>query len=371
MKKVLIAINFDEGLYNFRKELLEALIDASYEVHLAIPKGEFTQRLIRMGCKMHPVELSRRGTNPLQDIRLMKQYEKIVCEVCPDVVLTYTIKPNVYMGMVCKKRHVPYIATITGLGTAVEGNGMLQSFTRMLYSLAMKKVAVLFFQNEANERFFAGKRIGVGKHRMLPGSGVNLEHFTVQEFPEGEPVLFQFISRVMKEKGIEQFLDTAEVIKKEFPDTRFRILGFLEDDYDGKERFDRLCKMNIIEFAGSVEDVRPFIQESQCTLHPSFYPEGMSNVCLESAACGRAVITTDRPGCRDTVKDGITGFIIKERSSKDLIDKVRKFLQMKPCERIQMGKAARAFMEERFDRKIVVENYLHAIAEITKISKEL
>ena len=321
-QKILLAINFDEGLYNFRKELLEALLTAGYEVHLAVPNGEFVGRLQEMGCIFHDTALNRRGKNPLQELSLIRRYDEILREVAPDAVLTYTIKPNIYLGFLCGRKKIPYMTTITGLGTAVEGKGLLQSFTRRLYKAAMKKAEIVFFQNETNEKLFTQLGIAPGRHRMLPGSGVNLQHFAYQPFPEGESTDFLFISRVMKEKGIEEYLDAAEAIKKEYPNTSFRILGFLEDDYTGRERFERLQKNGTICFEGSVKDVIPYIRNSQCTVHPSFYPEGMSNVCLESAACGRAVITTNRPGCRETIQDGVSGFLICEQDSQDLIEKI-------------------------------------------------
>lgn len=363
-QRILLAINFDEGLYNFRKELLEALLAAGYEVHIAVPDGEFVGRLRKMGCIFHDTALNRRGKNPLQEISLIRTYDGILEEVKPNVVLTYTIKPNIYLGLLCGRRKIPYMTTITGLGTAVEGRGLLQCFTRRLYKAALKRAELVFFQNETNEQIFAQLGIAPGRHRMLPGSGVNLEHFTYQPFPEQDTVEFLFISRVMKEKGIEEYLDAAEAIKKEYPKTSFRILGFLEEDYTGRERFERLQREGIIRFEGSVEDVIPYIRSSQCTVHPSYYPEGMSNVCLESAACGRAVITTERPGCRETIRDGNSGFLVKERSSEDLIAKIRQFLELSSKERKQLGINGRCYMEERFDRNIVVQKYLDAVAEV-------
>ena len=365
MKKVLIAINFDEGLFNFRKELIEALVAAAYEVHIALPDGEYIPRLKQMGCIFHETAFRRRGKNPFQECRLIARYGRILKEVRPDVVLTYTIKPNLYMGMLCGMRRIPYITTITGLGTAVEGTGLLQKMTQMMYRMAMRKASVVFFQNAANEKLFTDRKIAPGKHRMLPGSGVNLEHFSYQGFPAEGPVEFLFISRVMKEKGIEQYLDAAEAVRKRYPDTVFRILGFLEEDYEGTKRLRRMAEQGIVRFEGSVEDVVPYIRNSQCTVHPSFYPEGMSNVCLESAACGRAVITTDRAGCRETVKDGETGFLVQERDSADLIEKILRFLEMPVKEREQMGRRGRAYMESCFDRRIVVKHYLDAVAELT------
>lgn len=364
MKKILILTNNDIGLYNFRKELLQALIQEGYELHIALPYGSFVDKMQEMGCIYYDTEMDRRGKNPLQEAELINCYRKILKCVKPDLVLTYTIKPNIYGGSLCSYLNIPYITNITGLGTAVEGNGLLQKMTASMYRYAMRGVSCLFFQNKVNEAYFTKKKIGLGRHKMVPGSGVNLERYHYLEFPKEGAIEFLFISRVLKEKGIEQYLDTAEVIKKEYPETVFRILGFLEEDYEGKERLQKLCAEGIVIFEGMIADITPFLQRCQCTIHPSFYPEGMSNVCLESAASGRPVITTRRAGCADTVEEGVTGLLVEEQNSQDLIEKVRIFLAMSYEDRKQMGIRARQRIEKRFDRNIVIANYLMEIKKI-------
>ncbi len=356
-KRVLIAINFDEGLYNFRKELVESLVERGHEVHLAMPYGEYTDRLVKMGCIFHDVPLNRRGTNPLQEIRLLGAYRKILKEVRPDSVLTYTIKPNVYCGGMCGLMGISYMPTITGLGTAVEGRGLLQSFTQLLYKLAMKKSHLIFFQNEDNKILF--EKLGIGKkHKLISGSGVNLSRYALLPFNQKERPGFVYISRVMKEKGIDCLMDAAE----HFADRAdFTVLGFLEEDYENRDRFEDLVKRGIIKYPGSVEDVRPYLAESRALVHPSFYPEGMSNVCMEAASSGRAIITTDHNGCRQTVKNGETGLLVRPNDSADLIEKLEQFLSMSMEEQKQMGLAGRRFMEEVFDRRLVIGAYVKEI----------
>lgn len=361
MKKVLVVINFDVGLYNFRREVLEAFLAVPYEVHIALPYGSCVDKLTELGCIYHETRLRRRGTNVLEELALIRRYNEVLCEVRPDIVLTYTIKPNIYMGILCGLKKIKYITNITGLGTAVEGDGLLQKFTIRLYKIAMRRAECLFFQNATNEELFTKKKILPQKHIMLPGSGVNLDKFRYLEYPKEDTIEFLFISRILKEKGIEQYLDMAQAIKKKYPNTVFHILGFCEDDYEGVERFQALQENGTVVFHGMVTDVISFLQKSQCTIHPSFYPEGMSNVCLESAASGRPVITTKRPGCADTIEDGVTGFLVEERSSEDLIEKVERFLALSVEEREQMGKNARKRMEAQFDRRIVIERYLSVL----------
>lgn len=371
MKKVLIIANLDVGLYNFRRELLEALLAEPYELHIALPDGEFVPRMEEMGCIFHETKLIRRGMNPFQELQLMRRYKQIIKEIKPDVALTYTIKPNIYGGSALAKAKVPYITNITGLGTAVEGNGLLQKLTVRMYRHAMRGVVALFFQNDANRKYFEEKGIAVDKHKRIPGSGVNLDRFKYLEYPNEEaPVSILFISRVLREKGIEQFMGMAEVIKKEYPCTEFHILGFCEGDENEPDSYrNKIMKLEeagVLKFEGMQKDITPFIKDSFCTVHPSFYPEGMSNVCLESAASGRPVITTDRPGCRETIDDGVTGLLVKEQDTEDLIRAVRAFIELPYEQKQMMGIAARTKMEREFDRKIVVQAYLKEIKEVIR-----
>lgn len=373
MKKILILANNDIGLYNFRKEILQALLKVPYEVHIALPYGSFVEPMVEMGCKFHNTQMERRGTNPFQEVTLLRRYGKLLKKIKPDVVLTYTIKPNIYGGILCSLKKIPYITTITGLGTAVEGDGILQKVTVSLYRFAMRKVRFLFFQNEDNETFFKEKDIAASRHVRIPGSGVNLDRYVYLSYPDPglnpvERAEFLFISRVMKEKGIEQYLAMAEAIKQKYPHTKFHILGFCEEDEEKPDSYrKKIAEMEergIVEFQGMQKDIVPFLKASQCTVHPSFYPEGMSNVCLESAASGRPVITTNRPGCKDTIDDGKTGFLVREQDTEDLIQKVEMFLQLPYEKRKEMGIEAHKKMVREFDRNIVVKKYLEAIAEV-------
>lgn len=370
MKKILIIANNDIGMYHFRKELLEALIKKPYEVHIALPYGSFVENMKDMGCVFHETKMERRGKNPFQELKLINCYQRILKKIKPDVVLTYTIKPNLYGGMLCAWKKIPYITNITGLGTAVEGNGLLQKITICLYRFAMRKVNVLFFQNETNEKYMTDKKIALGKHKIIPGSGVNLERFQFLEFPNSEQVEFLFISRVMKEKGIDQYIQMATHIKKKYPNTVFHILGFCEDDDEKpdsyKKRLETLQQQEVVVFHGMQPEIDEFLKKSQCTIHPSFYPEGMSNVCLESAASGRPVITTKRAGCKETIEDGVTGFLVEEQNAEQLILRVEAFLKMTLEQRKEMGIRARKKMEQQFDRNIVVKAYLDEIQKIAE-----
>ncbi|BCD08158.1 TPA: glycosyltransferase family 4 protein [Bacillus cereus] len=363
MKRVLILANNDVGLYKFRKELIQELVK-KYEVYVSLPDGGFIPQLKEIGCKFIDTSISRRGTNPITDFKLLMNYKRIIKEVKPDVVLTYTIKPNIYGGLACKMSGVPYIANITGLGTAVENGGLLQKITLFLYRSALKKARCVFFQNKENQEFFIKEKIIKGDNRLIPGSGVNLDYYMVLDYPSDEVVNFLFIARVMKEKGIENYLDAAEYIKKKYPKTAFHILGFCEQDYENKLR--EMQDRGIIKYHGMQSDVREFHKFSHCTIHPTYYPEGMSNVLLETAACGRPIITTNRSGCREIIDNGLNGYIVEQQNSKDLIEKIESFLNLNYEDKEKMGISGRVKVEKEFNREIIVDSYVEKIEEILR-----
>ncbi|HWO77457.1 MAG TPA: glycosyltransferase family 4 protein [Bacillus sp. (in: firmicutes)] len=357
--KVLVLANFGMGLYNFRKELLEQLINQNHEVYISLPNDDYVPKLESIGCKFLNTPISRRGTNPISDLKLLLNYKKIIRSIKPDVVLTYTIKPNIYGGLACRLANVPLIANITGLGTAVENGVLLQKITLFLYKISLKKAKCVFFQNENNMKFLTNRNIIKGYHRVIPGSGVNLDHYTLLDYPPDDTINFLFISRVMKEKGIDQYLDAATYIKEKYPNTAFHIVGFCEEAYE--EELKDMQRRGIVLYHGRQNDVREFHKFSHCTIHPTYYPEGMSNVLLESAACGRPVITTNRPGCREIVDDEVNGYIIEQQNSQDLIKKIESFLKLDYKEMKQMGIEGRKKVVNQFDRQIVVEAYIEEI----------
>lgn len=359
MKRVLFLVNHDVVIYNFRKELVERLLSDGNEVVISSPYGERIDLLKEMGCKYVPVKLDRHGKNPIDEIKLILYYIELIRTVKPDMIFSYTIKPNLYGALAAAVCKVPIVVNITGLGSAVENPGKLQKLMIIAYKIAFRKVQTVFVQNEENRQFFIDNHIAVDKLKLLPGSGVNLEQFHVLDYPDDETVEFVFISRIMKEKGINQYLEMAEYIKKKYPQTRFHICGFCEEEYEDilKEYEDK----GIITYHGLIMDVREVLSYTHCTVHPSYYPEGISNVLLESAASGRPLISTDRSGCREVIDDGVNGYIVPQKDAKALIEAVEKFMRLKNEERRQMGLAGREKVENEFDRKIVVRKYLEEL----------
>ena len=357
--RILILANNDIGLYNFRLELIEAMLQKGYAVHISAPYGERIKDLLRLGIIFHESGLERHGINPLKEIRLLDSYKKLAAEVQPDAILGFTIKPNIYGAIAAKKSHIPFIANITGLGTALEGGGWKQRVLTYLYRYAFTDVQTVFFQNTENQNFFKENGIAVQKQKLLPGSGVNLERFPLLPYPEGRTIRFAFISRIMKEKGIDQYLEAAEQIREKYPFTEFHVCGFCEEEYRG--RLQEMANQGTVIFHGMVRDVSGFLKDIHCVVHPTYYPEGISNVLLEACASGRPVITTDRAGCREVVEDGRNGFLIREKDSGDVIEKIEKFLTLSCGERKNLGAYGRRKMEREFDRNIVVNAYMKEI----------
>lgn len=362
MSRVLFLVNHDVVIYNFRLELVERLLSDGHQVVISSPYGERIEDLKVLGCEFHEIDIARHGMNPIKEFKLISAYKKLLDQVKPDIVFAYTIKPNIYGSIACRSRKVPCVTNITGLGTAVENGGLIQKITVLLYKYAFTKVQRVFFQNTENMQFFVDNKIGLGKHDLLPGSGVNLQRFEVLDYPQTDTVEFAFISRIMKEKGIDQYIEAAQYITKNYQNVKFHICGFCEEAYE--DRLKQLESEEIIIYHGMVRDVKTILKDIHCTIHPTYYPEGLSNVLLESSACARPIITTDRSGCRELIDDGVNGFIVMQQNSSDLIEKIEKFLSLTWEEKRAMGLAGRHKVENEFDRQIVVERYIEEVRKV-------
>lgn len=364
--RILVLANFDVGLYNFRKELLQTFIDEGYEVFISLPEGERVSDLVEMGCEFIETAVNRRGTNIKEDLALVKKYRQIMKEISPDVVLSYTIKPNVYGGIAASSLRIPYISNVTGLGTSIENKGILPILTKQLYKIGIRNSSCVFFQNSTNRDFFVNNKIVSGKHKLIPGSGVNLNKFSVLDFPDNSSIDFVFISRVMKDKGIDHYLEAAECIKKKYPGMNFHICGFCEESYEDilKHKQDA----GVITYHGMVSDIKGILQDMHCVILPTYH-EGMSNVLQEASASGRPCLCSDIPGCREIVDDGVTGFLFEAKSTQSLIDAIEKFLALSYEEHKQMGINARKKVEKEFSRQIVIDAYIEEINKIMEAVK--
>lgn len=352
--KVLMLINDTTYAYNLRAAILKRLVSEGYETVIVGQLLQHQDKLKAIGCRLIGVETGRHGTNPLADIKLMMLYRNILKSEKPDIVLTYNIKPNVYGGMACKQLGIKYFPNITGLGKPVENPGNLQKLTIQLYKYGVSGANCVFFQNEENRDFFLIHKMlkANTKTIILPGSGVELSTHPYLEYPQNGPVHFLFAARIMKEKGIDLFLAAARKYASE--NIIFDICGSCDD-----EKYLKILEAEkSVRYHGEQENMVPFYNECSCFLYPSYYPEGMSNVLLEAAACGRPVIAADRSGCREIVENNVTGFLVPVNDEKAVLDAVERFLRLDYNEKKLLGINGRNKIISEFDREIVVESYL-------------
>lgn len=356
-KKVMILTNHSYMLYRFRKELIEELMK-NYDVVLSMPFVGHHEDFINMGLRCIETKMERRGVNPIHDFSLMKFYKKILQEENPDLVITYSIKPNVYGGLMCEKLNIPFYANVQGLGTAFQKPGLAQ-FATVLYKTAFKKVKTVFFENQVNaDEFVDRKIISVEKETILNGAGINLEIYEYKPYPKSDPPHFLYLGRIMKEKGMDELFSAAEKLHDDGYKFVLDLVGFFEDEY--KERVELLESKGVVKFHGFQEEPRPYYATADCVVMPSYH-EGMSNVNLEASATGRPVITTDIPGCRESVENEYTGWLCEPKSIDSLYEKMKAFLETDISKREVMGKYARQKMVDEFDKKIVVNDTIKAL----------
>lgn len=361
MKKVLIITNHSYMLYQFRRELIQEL-RKEHEVVLSMPFVGHEDDFQAMGIRCIETDVDRRGINPKTDLKLLKNYFRLLKEEMPDLVITYSIKPNVYAGYACSRLKIPYYANVQGLGTAFQKPGLAQ-FVTLLYKTAFRKVEAVFFENEANAEEFRKRKItSAEKQRVLRGAGVNLEYYSQQSYPPGasedRPVRFLYLGRIMKEKGIDELFTAVKRLREDGNKFILDLVGFFEDEY--KQQVEEMQNDGAAVFYGFQQDPRPYYAAADCIVLPSYH-EGMSNVLLEAAATGRAVITSDIPGCREALEDGKTGLLCKAGDTDSLYQAMKRFLEMPPGQRAGMGIAARRKMEKEFDKQAVVRQTMETL----------
>lgn len=352
-KKLLVLANNDVGLYRFRKDLLVEFSKSGFDVYISLPCGDLIPELRKLGFHYINTDISRRGMNPVQDLVLLRKYRKILREVKPDLVITYTIKPNIYGGIACRMAHIPYAVNITGLGSAIENGGLLKKLVLSLYRPALKRAQVIFFENSGNHATLEATGIlPPGRSVVLNGAGVNLDYFPYAPYPNSEITKFLFVGRVMHEKGIDEYFAAAKKLKAMFGNNvEFHIVGSFEEEY--RDTMDELVRDGIVLYHGHQTDVRPFYRNAGCVVLPSYH-EGMSNVLLEAAATGRPIITSDIPGCREAVTAG-SGYLCPARNAEAIAEAMMRFAALSPDDRSRMGAAARDHIAASFDKKLVVK----------------
>lgn len=356
--KILILTNYDMGLYKFRRELISELCK-KHQVIAALPHGDYTDSLVALGLEYIDFEFKRRGMNPFADLRQLVRYIKLIKKIKPDIVLTYTIKPNVYGGVACRILKKPYIANVTGLGTSIQNGGLLSFLSKSLYKIGLAGAKCVFFQNRENKKIFEEYGIAKGHNRLIPGSGVNLDVHPLEEYPKDSGnIRFLFIGRVMKDKGICELLEAIELLHESHENVSLDIVGECEEDFGA--RLEDISEKGFVTYHGKQKLVHDFIKNAHCCVLPSYH-EGLANVMLESASTGRPVIASRIPGCRETFVEDVTGIGCEPKSVSSLLEAMEKFLLLPYEEKRIMGLKGREKVEAEFDRNFVIDAYVDEI----------
>lgn len=354
MSKILFLVNHATTLCHFRTELVDALLADGHEIVISSPYDPRLEPFREKGCELRDIPLSRHGTNPFLELRLIASYKQLLKDVRPDAVLSFTVKPNIYGAIACGRYGIPIMPNITGLGGALENGGIIRAVTLSLYRYAFRKTHAVFFQNTENLRFFQEHRILRGRHVLLPGSGVNLTRFTPLPYPPQDTLRFLFVGRLTAAKGIREYISAARALRETHANVAFHVCGACEEGH--RTLLEQAVQDGTVCYHGEVRDVRPLLQAAHCVVLPSYH-EGMANALLEAAASARPVIASDIPGCRETFDDGITGLSCQPRSATSLTAAMEAFMSLPHEAKAAMGLAGRRKVESAFDRRLVVEAY--------------
>lgn len=368
-KTLIIAINTSWNIYNFRVGLLKVLQKEDYKIVCVAPLDDYSKKLEEFGFEYHEIKMNNKGTNPIEDIKLIFDFYKLYKKINPDVILQYTIKPNIYGSIAARLLGKKVISNISGLGTVFLNDNVSSKIARWLYKVSLVKNEIFFQNSEDRDLFVSNNLVKKEQTDLLPGSGIDTQVYKPnQEQKENENLSFMMIARLVKDKGIGEYIEAIKIIKEKCQNVEFKLLGSL---YTGnptavqEQELNSWIKEELIEYLGHSDDVKSEIEKVDCVILPS-YREGLSRVLLEAAALAKPIITTSTPGCKDVVDDGINGFLCEVKNSQDLAIQIEKMINLTNIERVQMGKKGREKVINEFDEKIVIEKYIRKIETLKR-----
>ncbi|WP_296949176.1 glycosyltransferase family 4 protein [uncultured Massilia sp.] len=370
-RKVVISINTAWNIYNFRAGLIRSLIAEGYEVVALSPKDEYSQRLVKLGCQVVDLPMDTNGTHPGRDLLLLARYYKVLRAINPHAFLGYTIKPNVYGSLAAHALGIPVINNIAGLGATFIRDSLVTKVVRGLYKVALKRSHKVFFQNADDQSLFVESRlVAKAQTSLLPGSGLNLDHYMppAPDDQAAKPFRFLLVARMLKDKGVEEFADAARLLRQSGATAEFHLLGDAGNGNPNAVPAERLAQWQsegLVVYHGKTDDVRPHLAAADCVVLPS-YREGVPRSLLEAAAMARPIVATDVVGCRDAVDHGVTGLLCEAKSAASLAQQMGAMLAMAPAQRARMGAAGRSKVETQFDEQIVIQKYLQALDSIVR-----
>lgn len=367
MKKIVITINTSWNIFNFRVGLLKALQKEGYKIVCIAPYDNYSKELEDLGFEYHNIDINNKGTNPIEDMKLIKDYYNLYKKINPDIILQYTIKPNIYGSIAARLLGKKVISNISGLGTVFLNDNLSSKIARWLYKVSLVKNIVFFQNTEDRDLFVNNKLVKESQTDLLPGSGINTDIYKPPEVDiQNENLKFMMIARLVGDKGIVEYIEAIKIVKEKYPNIVFKLLGSL---YPGnptavsEDELNSWIDYGLINYLGHSDDVKSEILKVDCVVLPS-YREGLSRVLLEAGSLAKPIITTDTPGCRDVVDDGENGFLCEVKNSADLAVQIEKMINLSPDQRIEMGMKSRNKIINEFDEQLVIEKYLKTIKNI-------
>ncbi|NOE84977.1 glycosyltransferase family 4 protein [Vibrio cholerae] len=371
MKLIMVA-NTAWSVFNFRHTLIKDLLSSGVELYVIAPEDKFSAKLVDMGCQVLDLPMQAKGVNPIADLALMLRLLRHYREIKPDFIIHYTIKPNIYGSLAAKLAGIPSLAITTGLGYTFVNQNVVSQVAQQLYKFAFRYPKEVWFLNEDDRSVFLEHHlIEPDKAVLLHGEGVNLNHFVPSDKPQSdENIRFLLIARMLRDKGVCEFVEAARQIRQRYPNAIFQLLGdcsVLNPSVIGREEIALWEKEGIVEYLGTTDDVRPIIAQADCLVLPS-YREGIPRTMIESAAMAKPLIVSDAPGCRDVVLDGQTGYLCEVKNAKALAQRCEQFLTLSDSEKQAMGNAGRSFMEAKFDENLVIKQYFETLKKFKVLS---
>lgn len=365
-RKLTLVANTAWSMFNFRRGLLSRLIDDGYQLIIIAPHDDYSDKLRAMGCVVVDLPIEAKGTNPLQDLKLIHTLYRLYQQITPDFIIHYTIKPNIYGSLAAKIAGIPSLAITTGLGYTFVNDNFIAKIARQLYKMAFRYPKEVWFLNEDDRQvFLAYSLVSENKAKLLHGEGVNVSHFSPIPSSSGNnPTTFLLIARMLWDKGIGEYIEAARVIKGKYPKTHFQLLGACDvpnPSLISREQISIWESEGIVEYLGITDDVRTVIANVDCVVLPS-YREGIPRTMLEAAAMAKPLIVSDAPGCKDVVINGKTGFLCKVKNRDSLAAAMELIINQSTQERVDIGVAGRNLVLQKFDEQVVIKKYIDMLS---------
>lgn len=364
MNRIVLTSNTSWNLWNFRRGLINSLITSGNEIYLVSPRDSSVEALKGLGVIHYPIEMNQKGTNPLQDIKLINDYKRIFEEINPAIVLSFTIKPNIYSSIVANKLRIPIINNISGLGTIFIKKSISTIIGYLLYLVSVKHSSWVFFQNTDDAKLFLQLKLTSNlRSSVIAGSGVNTSEFNYKR-TDNPGLTYLFVGRLIGDKGIKELMEAIHSISLTSSNVRFLIVGELGPNnktaISRKDFEEFLEDHSCVEYLGKQDNMVPIYAKADVMILPS-YREGLSKSLIEACAMSLPVITTDVPGCRDVVQEGFNGFLCEPRSVQSLVNRIEEMIMLTQEQRLTLGKNGRYIAESKYSEELVINSYLKRI----------